>query len=140
VLVLSLVVLSLTQQSFSEYQPERPREPIPKAAADQSMRVGQVGPNADPLNDGCQIVNGDAMWLRDDEAALSVYGILTQLETAGVAKLPTIRCRLSRVRGTFQYHSRGDPYSSSEVEFELSQSVSQSAVIKRSPARAGRAR
>ena len=68
-LVLSLVVLSLTQQSFSEYQSDRSREPIPKVAADQSIRVGQVGPKADPLNDGCQIVNGDAMWLRDDEAA-----------------------------------------------------------------------
>jgi hypothetical protein len=67
VLVGSLVVLSLTKQSFSEYQSEQPREPILKAAADQSMRVGHFGPKADPLNDGCQIVNGDAMWLRDDE-------------------------------------------------------------------------
>jgi hypothetical protein len=29
-----------------------------KAAADQSMRVDHFGPKADPLNDGCQIVNG----------------------------------------------------------------------------------
>jgi hypothetical protein len=69
VLVGSLVVLSLTKQSFSEYQSERPREPILKAAADQSMRVGRFGSKADPLNDGCQIVNGDEKWLRDDEAA-----------------------------------------------------------------------
>jgi hypothetical protein len=69
VLVGSLVVLSLTKQSFSEYQSEQPREPILKAAADQSMRVGHFGPKADPLNNGCQIVKGDEKWLRDDEAA-----------------------------------------------------------------------
>ena len=66
-LVGSLVVLSLTKQSFSEYQSERPREPILKAAADQSMRVGHFGPKADPLNNGSQIVNGDEKWLCDDE-------------------------------------------------------------------------
>jgi len=65
VLVGSLVVLSLTKQSFSEYQSEQPREPILKAAADQSMRVGHFGRKADPLNNGCQIVKGDEKWLCD---------------------------------------------------------------------------